>query len=698
MDRLRQRIPAGRPARLADRLVAARRACFVGRERELAWFESALAAPQPDCAVVHVHGPGGVGKTTLLREYARIAGEAGVAVLRVDARHLDPRPEAFLGALHELLDTEARIDAAVRAWPPRSVLLVDTFEALAPLEDWLREELLPQLPAATLVVLAGRNEPAAAWRTDADWATLTRILPLDNLADGDSRRYLVARGVAAQRHPEVLAFTRGHPLALSVVADVLLRGGVLDAARPEREPEIVRSLLQRFLRELPDMQQRVALQVCAAALFTTEALLAAAAGPERARELFDWLRELSFVEEGPDGLHPHELARDVLHADFRWRHPEQMLPLNRAILRHLYERLRQARGLGQQRIWLEVIYVQRCNAALRPAYEGMKFGSGYAEPPGPDDQAAMVAMVRQHEGEEAAALARHWWQRQPEAFVALRDAGGELIGFVCTLRLDRASAADVDADPATAAARDWMRSHAPPAAGEEVLYTRWWVERDAYHQVSQAFTLVSAVSSLHWTGSDRLAWAFVALTQPAAWLAFFDELHFRRVAGAEFTVGGRPYVVVAHDWRVETAAQWLDAKAERASRTDGAAASEVQPALSEAEFSGAVRDALRDYSRPDRLAGNALLRTRLLAAGDSQGGPERLRAALAQAVEALAGHPRDNKLHLALWHTYLQPAPSQERAAELLDLPFNTYRYHLQKGTERVAAVLWQRELQARRS
>ena len=63
------------------------------------------------------------------------------------------------------------------------------------------------------------------------------------------------------------------------------------------------------------------------------------------------------------------------------------------------------------------------------------------------------------------------------------------------------------------------------------------------------------------------------------------------------------------------------------------------------------------------------------------------------ATATLTANPKDAKLHRALWHTYLEPAPTQERAAELLGLPFNTYRYHLSKGIERVADWLWQREL-----
>jgi len=35
-----------------------------------------------------------------------------------------------------------------------------------------------------------------------------------------------------------------------------------------------------------------------------------------------------------------------------------------------------------------------------------------------------------------------------------------------------------------------------------------------------------------------------------------------------------------------------------------------------------------------------------------------------------------------------------QEAAELLDLPFNTYRYRLARGTERITEWLWRREIE----
>ncbi len=76
--------------RLADRLNAARQRQFVGRKTELTVFQTALEAASWPFVLVYVHGPGGVGKTALLSEYRRRCQAAGVGVLHLDARHVEP--------------------------------------------------------------------------------------------------------------------------------------------------------------------------------------------------------------------------------------------------------------------------------------------------------------------------------------------------------------------------------------------------------------------------------------------------------------------------------------------------------------------------------------------------------------------------------------------------------------------------------
>ena len=81
------------------------------------------------------------------------------------------------------------------------------------------------------------------------------------------------------------------------------------------------------------------------------------------------------------------------------------------------------------------------------------------------------------------------------------------------------------------------------------------------------------------------------------------------------------------------------------------------------------------------------------AAGASQERTEILKSKIAEAAEGLRLHPRDEKLFRALDQTYLHPAATQEAAAELLDLPFSTYRRHLTSGIQRLTEILWRQEI-----
>lgn len=570
----REALPeCGTENRVADRLASARRRRFVGRDPEIEVFRSALLAEEPSFVALHLHGAAGVGKTTLLEEFARVATEASRGVVRIDGRNIEPSAVGFLVALGRALGVD-RIDgeAVLERWPAAGVLLVDTYEMLSPLDDWLRGTLLPQFPARSLVVIAGREEPATAWRTDVDWAALTRISRLGNLGPDESRTYLARCGVSAKHQDEALAFTRGHPLALSLIADVLTRSNRLAPCRLDHEPEVVRLLLEKFVQEVPSRDHRLALHACVTVWATTEPLLAAALDRSDAHDLFEWLGHLSFIEHGPYGLFPHDLARDVVYADFRWRDPDAAFRVTERVISHLYERLERTLRADRQRVWFDLLYVQRYNPYLRPYFEWAGFGTAYAEAAGAGDHEAIVEMVEHHEGRQSAAIARYWLRRQPEAFLAMRSAGGDLIGFLANLRLESPTADDLAADPAVALAIACAERYGPVHAGEHIRYGRFWMNRERHQAMSQALTLVAASCSQSWT-APKLAWCFVAMADPDLMEPMFTEIHIWRTREADFEIGGRRYGVFAHDWRVEPAKQWLRLKAERAWRIEGAAAS-----------------------------------------------------------------------------------------------------------------------------
>ncbi|GIU99005.1 MAG: hypothetical protein KatS3mg014_0621 [Actinomycetota bacterium] len=689
----------GAEERLAERLTVVRRRAFVGRGAELELFRQALSAEDPPFAVLYLFGPGGVGKTTLLGEFRRIAGEAALHVYHLDGREVDPSPQRFLLALARAIDPD-RPQRSLRdlADLPRAVIVLDTYERLAALDDWVREAFLPALPPHVLVVMAARQPPSSPWMVDPAWRDRARVVSLRNLRPEESRELLSKLGVPRRAQASIVDVTHGHPLALVLLADWLALDPAWSPEDLPRTPDVVRQLAERFVRDAPTPAHRRALEVCAHVRVTTEALLAAVLGRDRAYDVFRWLQGLSFIEVGPEGLFPHELVREVLEAELRWRNPDAYREMHRQVRSYLRRRHEESGGAEQQRAFIDLLYLHR-NPAMRAGYDWKAAAEAYIEPAGPDDRRAILRMVERHEGKGSAARAAYWLERQPEAFEVFRAPGRPVVGFAAHLFLRTVTDRDERRDPAVAGIWCYARSRGPLRPGEGILVTRYWMGWEAY-QDTFVHTLVATGAVRRWLTTPALAWSFACMADPERWERMFAYLEFHAVPEASFTQGDRSIGVFGHDWRVQPQTLWLDVLAERELREEiepgrtPAPATQELLVLSQPGFADAVRQALRDYSRPDALATNPLLRSRLLVEpGRPSPTAADLRGLLERAVETLRGDPRDEKLYRALDATYLHPAPSQEAAAELLGLPFSTYRYHLAKGIQRVTDLLWRREL-----
>jgi hypothetical protein len=688
--------------RLVDRLSAARRRQFVGRSGELAIFQAALTSAEPSFHILHVFGPGGVGKTTLLAQFLRACDEAYVRVFHLDARNIEPTPAAFLTALGAVMGLSGESPvSALCANEERQVILVDTYEVLAPLDLWLREELLPELPESVIVVLAGRNPPAAAWRIDPGWRSLIRTISLQNLNQEEGREYLTRRGVPAEQQRRILEFTHCHPLALSLVADAFAQRGDLEF-EPHAVPDVVKTLLEHFVQKVPGPAHRAALESCALVRVMTEALLGQMLAMPDVHDLFNWLRGLSFIESGNEGIFPHDLAREALVADLRWRNPDWYVDLHSRARSYYASRLQHAHSRDQQRLLVDYVYLHRDNPAIRSIFQWQGIGGAFADAADPADWPGIEAIVREHEGEESAAIARFWFDRQIEGFLVFREAGDQIAGFMAMISIHDATGEEMERDPAIGAAARFLRRSAPLRAGERATHFRFWMARESYHAVSPVQSLIFVNVARHYLTTPALAYTFFPCADPEFWAAGFAYIDLHRIPDADYAVGGKSWGVYGHDWRIVPPTAWLALLADR--EVGGSAAPASAPAaaqlevLSREEFAEALQEAMRSYTSPEALRETPLLRSRLVhhrtgADADVRGRIEALRAAIRETIELLGTTPKEEKLHRVLHRTYLNPAATQERAAELLDLPFSTYRRHLKSGIETVVQILWQQEL-----
>lgn len=679
---------------LGDLLAARRRRLFVGRSAELELVRTALDSAELPFSVLYLHGPGGIGKSSLLDVIAQLGEAAGATVVRVDGRTLSPTTTALLEALAVSLHVPDG-DGAITGPRDRVVLLFDTYERLAPLDDWVRARLLPRLPATACAVIASRTPPEPAWRADPGWTDLLRVVSVRNLTPSESREYLRGSGVDESLHERILQVSHGHPLGLALLAEMTSRSG--EIATDPMPPDLVAILLQRFVEMVPSDLHRRALEVCALARATTEALLRDALELEDAHEPFTWLRGLSFVYHGDDGLYPHDLARDALDADLRWRDRDGYKRVFHRVWTHVHRHMRSTTGREQLQAIFDLKFVFRNVSGVLDPVDWGSWGGVYPERAHHADRERIVDLVRTAEGPESAAIAELWLEQQPEGVFVLRYPDGAVRGFLALIDLTRAAPEDIAADPGARAAWDFAHAQSPARTGESIVQTRFVIDRETYQNPSPTLNAAAILELQRYLCTANLSWHFLVLAGPDRWNDYFAVVDLPRAEGADFRVGGRRFGLFAHDFRRVPVDAWLELMAERglAREFTPRPATPTLLVLSQPEFDQAVKQALRDLHRPDLLARNPLLRTRLVRDHAGNGDPDAgtLEDLLGEAVDALGEHPRDDKLLRAVDQTYLRAARTQESAAAMLGLPWSTYRRHLAQGVSRIIAWLWDREI-----
>ncbi len=663
----------------------ARRRRFVGRRREVAGFGEALGGRSPR-RVLFVHGEGGIGKTTLLQEFRALARAAGRHVVQVDGRDVDPSPEGLATALRRAALPHGA-DGPIPELLTGAVLLVDGYEQLHPIDGWLRDEFLPSLNADSIVVLAGREPPRARWRSDPGWRHLLAVHRLGPFDQVEGHELLALADVAAPLREHLVTLGRGHPLTMALLADLAASGQVPDTLAAA--PDLISTLVESFLDGTPGEAYRTGLATCAIAWLTTEDLLRALVGAEAAA-VWQWLARRPFVTTGQGGLFTHDLARDVLLAEFERRSPDRYRACRAAVHAHAVAGLRAATGVARQP------HAQLMNFMLRgsPIAQAISTlraqGSAAVVPARTGDHEQVCAIIERFEGPASARLARAWLTEQPGQLSVVRGRDG-VTGFAHHLICPTGSVLETQ-DPVVRAVLDCIARHGPIRPGERVDIVRF-VGGAGEHQRDLHAVLVGNVSSIIEWATRPLAWSFAVFVDDEYWAPFFDFMAFAQLV--EVDVGGLRHVAYGLDWRRLPVDVWFELVHERghSGQTGPPPPELVRPLpLDRDSFAAAVRAALQTLHQPDRFGANPLLGSALAA---TAAGPDaaRLRAVIVDAVACLGEEAKGRQLRAVLHRTYVRAAPTQEAAAEVLGLPLSTYRRHLARALDRLTELLWTAEI-----
>jgi len=267
--------------------------------------------------------------------------------------YLDPAGRLDADFLSDLTRVTAR---------QRIVLMVDTYEQMTAMDDWMRE-LARRLPKNVLLVIASRAVPAwdRAWQ---EWMGKTEIFEMKEMSAADLRtlvrRYYayIRSGDPDPRQVEtIVQFARGLPMVATTVVQLWVKYGAEDfqAVRPQ----VVADLVDRLLEGVPQ-EMRPAFEAAAALRYFNVDALSALLEGGNAETLYAELRRWPFIRSRREGLAVHNTMREMINEALYERTPEQFHKLHERAAAYYEARLRQAIGDERERYAAERLYHYIC--------------------------------------------------------------------------------------------------------------------------------------------------------------------------------------------------------------------------------------------------------------------------------------------------------------------------------------------------
>jgi len=530
---------------------------MVGRRQELTELLKCLDDNGP--VVTQLHGIGGSGKSTLLASFCVQAREAGVAVVQLDCRAIEPTERGFIHELGEIVGTPdleaSRAAQRLGELSERVVLALDTYERFRLLDTWLRQVFIPLLPDSVRVILSGREPPVTSWLTTPGWQGLFHAIPLGPLEEDDAISFFTEAGIARDDALRLNRFARGHPLALTLAAAAALERPNLQLEETALQ-RTVEQLTHLYLEDISDPLIRKALQAVSSVRRTTVSLLDSLIPGSDTEALYDHLQTLPFIDSERDGLHLHDVVQQAIAEATKAGDPTAYREYRRAAWRQLRKELVTAGAPELWRFTADLLYLIE-NPVCREAFFPSTAQPLAVEPATGDDAEAIESIARLHDGPEATDALHAWWQSFPESFSIARDSEGKTVGFYCMFDSQVVGGEMRNRDSLIAAWLDHLEAN-PVPQGQVVLFIRRWLGiDDGEHPSGVQAACWLDIKRTYMELRPRLRRVYLTVRDFAPYAAVAQELGFRPIEEASVTLGDETYYSAALDFGPESVDGWL---------------------------------------------------------------------------------------------------------------------------------------------
>jgi len=514
--------------RVADRLAVAAADAVVGRERERDQLRAWVTEPNGPSAVF-VHGPAGIGKTALVT-----GAQLGPATIVVDGREVEPTPAtvlAYIGAALGLGTAEPTLEQVADEIAAASVvaLVVDSYERFGVVDGWLRNRLLPTLPASTTTVLVGRNPPNVAWRTAPGWRQLVVDVRLGPLTEADAAELVARKGLSGERAERAQRFGRGHPLALQLACEALVRHPdlVVGDAPPA---EVVEELVEVLFDDLdPDLRDVV--EAASVLRRVTVPALAAVLEHDDAPAEQSWvaLRDLPFATVRPDGVELQAVVQDVMVTRLELRDPARARELRRRAARAALATVQQAPGWAATADLLHLVQ----NPVVRSAFLPPAGVQHPVETATAADIPDVLAVAERHIGADERVRLERWWRHHPDGGSVSRTPDGGVQAFSMVVETSSVAPELQRDDPVAAAMAADMRARPLRRGGRALLVRQMLTSQRGAQPCPELALMIVDLKRTYLEMRPDLLRVYTTADADGPLAAMVRALGFAPVAGAQ---------------------------------------------------------------------------------------------------------------------------------------------------------------------
>jgi AAA ATPase domain len=322
---------------IQTKLYGTERNFFVGRAKELEILGQ-HAAGNSNCQWLHIFGQSGIGKSTLLQQFMAEL-EVGEVYFLDGSKTIRAKEDVLVQLAAQLKnagewdlkdqDQEEIVNRIIRRSTKKGghiVLLLDTFENWRSVEEWL-PQWLGQMEETVRIISAGRHPLTGGWLRSG-WTSVISSMPLTSLTPTDVDLYARKRGLAsAETKSQLFQFSRGIPLAMTLVAEMMLKGNQYKPLARVEQNQLISLLMEELFEGLEAPVRRL-LEAASVFWRFNEERLSSLLDEEIDYESFRKLIKMPFIILKEDGWMLHDAVRSWALEDMMLRKP------------HTYEQMR----------------------------------------------------------------------------------------------------------------------------------------------------------------------------------------------------------------------------------------------------------------------------------------------------------------------------------------------------------------------